>query len=863
MASATKLPSLTDIVYFQWATPSAPSPKLSAPIDATGTTITFTSAPLDESGSVVTEAFLMGIRNDAGYVETIYVPAGALSGDGLTATGVVRGIELTGDDWTTGDANNAAIHQQDSPVFCNITAVIQAIMTNAVQGSIATGGDDFIIGTDAAANTVTIYRSTGVGTTAPWIRWNSGGSEVEYSDDGVAWTAINDVSASNLVVVTAADTTPGYLDDKITVSGTDIVKSVLNPGANETLNIDVTVDSTPVDTDYTAEETIAAGAPVSMTSSADEVENAILSTLDVAGTESTFEAGATTYIHSAYVSDNKVAVLYQNASGNQLIIGTVAADKTVTWGTAVQVQAGSGQASAVIRIDDDTIALTAPVGGVQNVYIATIAGTAPTVGAASVVRTAAGALVYADLALVDTDKLVFVYADVNDSNIGKARCATFSGTTISAWGAVETFEAGATKYISIAKFDTDKAGVFYQDDDDTDKGKGVLLVATGTALAAAAAVEFEANVITYTTCDQLTTNKIILCYNETTGTQLDARVASLTGLTISYGVEVTVDTDTANYPSVVATSATEAYVGFDDSGATGLFNKLSVSGTTITVGTQYPYGASGTDVSYSSLAKVSDKSKFIACYRDNGGTNFGNAEVFQDYNNMDAVVGFAQSSVVATDPVTVRSKGTDSNQAGLTIGSDYYIKTGGIELTNNSGVKAGVAGDTTDLDIDIDAVNGMSKADADTLTDGSDASDLHEHTLDIAVGTITKDLSDASATLDVTGLGFTPNYIEFSFGSGAGSGTNSNGCSGCGVYSSSTGNDCVWTGWYNAGAAQGMSASSDNTECVYILGTNGSGGFQEADVSAVASGQFTLNWTKSAAPTGSGFVLWKAFRLSL
>ena len=765
MASATKLPSLTDIVYFQWATPSAPSPKLSAPIDATGTTITFTSAPLDESGSVVTEAFLMGIRNDAGYVETIYVPAGALSGDGLTATGVVRGIELTGDDWTTGDANNAAIHQQDSPVFCNITAVIQAIMTNAVQGSIATGGDDFIIGTDAAANTVTIYRSTGVGTTAPWIRWNSGGSEVEYSDDGVAWTAINDVTASNLVVITAADTTPSYLDDKITVSDAGaavVTKSIVNPGANESINIDVDVPSAVIDVDYTAEEIIEAGAPVSLTGVADEVENFVLSTLSDAGAESTFGATATEYIASTYLADNKVAVIYEDSANDvQVIIGDVAADKSVTWGTPVEATDVGGNINDIVRIDDSTIAiLYRDSGSILYARIVTVSGSVPTLGTASAVHTNVPAAIdRAAITLIDTDKLAVAYVDGADANKGKAKAATFTGTTIGTWGTAAEFEAGTTQYVTISKFDTDKAGVFYQDDADADKGKGALLVATGTALAAAAPVDFEAvEVAIGISSDQLDTNKIIIAYEQAGALdECVTIVASLTGLTISYGAAVAVNAANIDpSTSIVAMSTTEAYVGYEERASSdGKFVKLSIAGTVITAGSEQTFNGATNNVAYISLAKVSDKGKFIICYRDEGAANIGNAEVYQEYDNSVAAVGFAQSTVAATDPVVVRSKGTEANQAGLTIGSVYYLVTNGIELTNNSGIKAGVASDTTDLDVDIDGDTGMSKADADTLTDGSNADALHVHT---EARTVT--VAEAVSAGDVIGYRASVGYVR-------------------------------------------------------------------------------------------------------
>lgn len=121
---------------FQWATPDFPNPRLAAPIDDTTTTLTFIAPPLDHAGAVVVLAFLMGIRNSTGYVETVYVPAAALSADGLTATGVTRGINLEGLDFTTGNPDLAQAADQSSTVFCNISGILQAINQNGLRAGI-------------------------------------------------------------------------------------------------------------------------------------------------------------------------------------------------------------------------------------------------------------------------------------------------------------------------------------------------------------------------------------------------------------------------------------------------------------------------------------------------------------------------------------------------------------------------------------------------------------------------------------------------------------------------------------------------------------------------------------------------------
>lgn len=133
---ATIVPLLSSLNFFQWSTPSEPLPRLASPIVATDTTLTFTAPPLAHDGTVIATNFLMGIQNSNGYVETVRVPAGSLSIDGLTATGVVRGVRLEGLDWTTSDSTLASDFDQDSPVFCNISGVIQALNTAGLTAQI-------------------------------------------------------------------------------------------------------------------------------------------------------------------------------------------------------------------------------------------------------------------------------------------------------------------------------------------------------------------------------------------------------------------------------------------------------------------------------------------------------------------------------------------------------------------------------------------------------------------------------------------------------------------------------------------------------------------------------------------------------
>jgi hypothetical protein len=221
--------------YFQWSTKTAPNPTLSAPLFPSDTTVYFSTPPYDHAGAIVTGNFLMGVKNNDSYVMTCYIPAGGVAADGLSAT-VVQGIRLEGLDYTTSDTSliPAEGFSAGDAIFCNISGIIQALTMGAIRGTIATNGLGFIMG-DGTASNATISHLDNVSTKG-FLRKNPTTSKVQYSNDGTNWVNIDSVSASNLLQISATDTTPGYGLTKI-VAGANISVTQNNIGGNETLSI--------------------------------------------------------------------------------------------------------------------------------------------------------------------------------------------------------------------------------------------------------------------------------------------------------------------------------------------------------------------------------------------------------------------------------------------------------------------------------------------------------------------------------------------------------------------------------------------------------------------------------------------------
>ena len=181
---ATSLPILE---IFQWSTPDYPNPMLSQPISDTDTTIYWTAIPKDKDGNTITGNFLMNAKNTKGYTEQIYIPAGKVHADGLGADDVIRGVRLTGLDYTTGDPDLAVDLNQDSPIGCTISPINFLLMTSAMQGSVGSGGDTWKVG-DGSAQDIH-FQAFIDHTTDPDFYWDNSDMRWKISrgdDDGAA-----------------------------------------------------------------------------------------------------------------------------------------------------------------------------------------------------------------------------------------------------------------------------------------------------------------------------------------------------------------------------------------------------------------------------------------------------------------------------------------------------------------------------------------------------------------------------------------------------------------------------------------------------------------------------------------------------
>lgn len=201
---ATKFPASQN--YAQWGRPDHPNPRLTRPLKIGETTIYWSYPLKDHADAIITGDYWMSVTNDDGYTENIYIPAGAVAVNGLSATGIIRGAYLEGLDYTTGSTALQADHPANSPVRCNISPVNFTMMRAAMNGTIASGGNSWRVG-DLTDSNITVYAQN-ADSNKPFFQYNAAANKWVFSNDGVSSTDFGTgagVTGGDGISVTAGD----------------------------------------------------------------------------------------------------------------------------------------------------------------------------------------------------------------------------------------------------------------------------------------------------------------------------------------------------------------------------------------------------------------------------------------------------------------------------------------------------------------------------------------------------------------------------------------------------------------------------------------------------------------------------------
>ncbi|KKN70855.1 hypothetical protein LCGC14_0426380 [marine sediment metagenome] len=354
------------------------------------------------------------------------------------------------------------------------------------------------------------------------------------------------------------------------------------------------------------------------------------------GNESKFlSTGTAWYVAMANIIEDKFVVVYRDSSESNhgtARIGTVSGtdisygvkSKFLDTGTANRMSVDNLSESGFVVAYQDV-----PNSNHGTAKIGIVSGTTITFGSSSEFSPSSTADHISVISL-SSSGFVVVFRDRGDSDHGKARIGTVSGTTIT-FGAVTKFlDTGSASFNVLSKLSESGFVVSYRDDADSGHGTSKIGTIDGTTITFGARTEFASSGIgSYISTDAIDESTFVITYQDQGDSgHGTARIGTIDGTTITFGVETEfVNSGSVLYTSVSLIDPTQFVVAYQDIAPSflGAARIGTIDGTDITfVGN--PKSFSQGLSRYNPLISLSG-SKFVVGYRDSGDSENGISRV--------------------------------------------------------------------------------------------------------------------------------------------------------------------------------------------------------------------------------------------
>jgi hypothetical protein len=415
------------------------------------------------------------------------------------------------------------------------------------------------------------------------------------------------------------------------------------------------------------------------------------------GSAQVFESAATSNHNAAYDSHNQRVVLAYRDGGNSnrgtAIVGTVNANNTITYGTAVVFETGSTDFINVLfdSTNNKIVIIFRDVGDSNKAkgIVGTVDPSDNSISFGSASSGFASSTVDELSATYTTGgKVVAAYRDTHNSNYGNANVGTVSGTSIT-FGSSDYFEGGAVDKTSVG-YDTanDKVLFFYIDAANSDYPTAIVGTISGTTLSYGTAVVVKSAAANISVAQAYDTDqqKFGLFYKAQSEGQ--AAVATISGTSVSVSLKTPLAAFENNAPRYISAvyhqAAKKIVVAYEDDGDSfkGKIALPKISGTNMLDpdGTMPSSGGQGSPVIFdtSSLTEKLDvvydsvNKKAVIAYSDGGNSEHGTSVVFgpayddqnitsENYIGMSRGVAFKGGAVGAVGTAVVYESASTSN----------------------------------------------------------------------------------------------------------------------------------------------------------------------------------------------------------
>lgn len=311
-------------------------------------------------------------------------------------------------------------------------------------------------------------------------------------------------------------------------------------------------------------------------------------------------------------------------------------DADVTYGTAAEYdsQLIVTPFTEVAKIDTDKfVVCTTDYDNSGDCYIGSVSGT--TISSYGSVATfnsdiMPGAAYSFGLCVIDDNKFVVAYIDDALADDGYTEVGSVSGTSISFDTAIE-FYNGDAEYIGCGTLEDNKYAIAYNAESSSNLGYAVVCTVSGTTPSCGTAsqysdaADYQAKYNNVCGLEDTTNDSFVVLWENDNWGKAQARVAYSSGTTISGWGTMSVLEETSNFYHDCDTLALNKFIGVwsDSTANVGSSIICTVDGSyDLSCGSIADYGAGGTETAGNSVAKI-DSTHFVASFEDRGNSEYG------------------------------------------------------------------------------------------------------------------------------------------------------------------------------------------------------------------------------------------------
>lgn len=229
---------------------------------------------------------------------------------------------------------------------------------------------------------------------------------------------------------------------------------------------------------------------------------------------------------------------------------------------------------------------------------------------------------YVSAAALSDSKFVIAYQDLGNSSYGTAIIGTLSGSTIS-FGSEYVFNTATTSYISLKALSDTKFAISYSDSGNSNYGTAIIGTVSDTTISFGSEYVFRSAATNFNILTALSDSKIVITYKKLVGPNEKpiSIVGTVSGTTISFGAEYNCASDIGSTDpfAVNALSDSKIVVAYQNTSGIVIAVIGDISGTTIT------FGSNNTlQNGYSNYidVKALSASKFVAGFMDTSNGNY-------------------------------------------------------------------------------------------------------------------------------------------------------------------------------------------------------------------------------------------------